>query len=122
MTQRRLRLLAGAIVLVPLLAYPVVSLAGDGPRFPSRDECARVAEADTETEVEVVYGRLDDPAAAEALLAKLTDIGFVGADLALDACGRWKVYYDGVESIVQAEALAEQVREAGFDARVELAL
>ena len=66
-----------------------------------------------------MYGRLSDPVAAEDLLAELTGTGFVGAEIQLDDCGRWKVSYDAIESREQGEALAEQVRAAGFDARVE---
>ena len=64
--------------------------------------------------------RLDDPLAADMLLAEITSVGFVGAQVELDDCGRWKVSYTGIDSFEQGEALAEQVREAGFDARVEV--
>lgn len=115
----RWTVVAAAVVLVTILGYPLVTLAGDAPRFPSRGECSRPATAD-DPSLEVVYGRLDDRVEAETLLAEVTEIGFVGAELELEGCGRWKVYYDGVDSLAQGEALAEQVREAGFDARVEL--
>lgn len=118
MTQRRLRLLAAAIVLVPVLGFPVLVLAQGPPPFPTRDECVRVATGDAD-DLEVVYGRLADPVAAEELLAELTRIGFIGAELELDACGRWKVSYDAIDSLAQGEALAEEARRAGFDARVE---
>jgi len=108
-----------AVVVIPLLGYPLVTLAGDGPRFPTSDECARPATAD-DPSLEVVYGRFDDRVAAELLLAEVTEVGFTGAELELDGCGRWKVSYDAIESLAQGEALAEQVRGAGFDARVEL--
>ena len=111
--------LATAIVVVPLLGYPLFTITGGWPQFHSRGECARTAQADDD-EFEVVYGRLDDPLAAETLLAELTGIGFVGAEVELDDCGRWKVSYTGIDSFEQGEALAEQVRGAGFDARVEV--
>ena len=119
MSQRALRAAAAAIVVVPLLAYPVVSAGGNGPEFPSRDDCARPYDGASEEPVDVVYARLDDPVAATDLLDELSRRGFIGADIAFDACGRWVVFYDPVESVEQAEALAEQVREAGFEARVE---
>jgi hypothetical protein len=111
--------LAAVVVLVPLLGYPLVTLAGGAPRFPTRAECARAASAGAD-DVQVVYGRLDDVVLAEDLLARLTSVGFVGAEIELDDCGRWKVAYGAVDSFEQAGALAEQARANGFDARVEL--
>jgi hypothetical protein len=119
MTQRRLRHAAAAIVAVPLLAYPLIALAGGAPGFPSRDDCVHLPSGDETEQLEVVYGRLSDPVVAEDLLAELTGTGFVGAEIQLDDCGRWKVSYDAIESREQGEALAEQVRSAGFAARVE---
>jgi hypothetical protein len=110
--------LAAAIAVVPLLAYPVAAVAGGAPRFPTRDECAGPATTDG-PDLEVVYGRFDDPRSADDLLAKLNAIGFIGADIEFDACARWKVSYEAIESLEQGEALAAQVREAGFDAQVE---
>jgi hypothetical protein len=111
---------AVAVVAVPVLAYPLVVLAADGaPRFPTRSECAKPATADA-AGLDVVYGRFDDPRAARERLRAITRVGFVGAAVELDACGRWKVSYDSIVSLAQGEALAKQVRAAGFDARVEL--
>jgi hypothetical protein len=118
-TQRRIRHVAAAIVAVPLLAYPLLAVAGGAPRFPSRDDCIHLPSGDETEQLEVVYGRLDDPRAAEDLLAELTGRGFVGAEIQLDDCGRWKVSYHSIASREQGEALAEQVRAAGFAARVE---
>ena len=120
MSQQRLRVLAAAIVLVPVLGFPLATMAGGTPHFPSRDDCARVPGEGTAGALEVVYGRLDDRVAADTLLAQVTSVGFVGAEIALDACGRWKVSYDAIESLAQGDALVEQVRRAGFDARVEI--
>ena len=119
MSGRRLLLLAATLALAPLLAFPLAVLADGGARFPSRDECAAAATADA-PDLDVVYARLDDLAAAEALLTELTQVGFTGAELELDACGRWRVFYDGIPSLAQGQALVDQVRQAGFEARVEL--
>lgn len=110
--------LAIAIVAVPLVGYPLVTIAGGGPRFPTRDECARVARNDAD-DLEVVYGRLDDPVAAEELLARLTAVGFVGTELKPDACGHWKVSYDSIATLAEGHALAGEARKVGFDAQVE---
>ena len=108
---------AALLVLVCVVGYALVAVAAGSPRFPTRQECARPAVEGQS--VDVTYGRFDDLASANELVTKLDGVGFVGAAVELDACGRWKVSYDGIESIAQGEALAEQVREAGFDARVE---
>jgi hypothetical protein len=110
--------LAATVVVIPLLAYPAITLAGGGPRFPTRGECARVATTDS-PDLEVVYGRFADLRDANARLAELTRTGFIGADVEFDACGRWKVAYDAIDSLEQGEALAAQVRDAGLEARVE---
>jgi hypothetical protein len=110
--------LAAAIAVVPLLAYPVAAVAGGAPRFPTRDECSRPATTDA-PDLEVVYGRFDDPRAADDLLAKLNATGFIGAETEFDTCARWKVSYDAIDSLEQGEALAAEVRKAGFDAQVE---
>jgi hypothetical protein len=110
--------LAAAIVTVPFVIYVGTTVAGGEPRFPTRDECSRPATIDS-PDLEVVYGRFDDPRAADDLLAKLTGVGFIGTETTVDACGRWKVSYDAIESLEQGEALAAQVRDAGFEARVE---
>ena len=116
-SERRRLLLLVALVAVPLLVYPLVSIADGKPRFPSRDACAHTAKAGDA--VEVVYGRFDDPAAAEELRAKVVAVGFVGTEVAFDSCGRWKVHYDAIESFDQAQALAEEARGVGLDPRVE---
>ena len=108
-----------AIVLVPLLGYPLVTLAGGSPRFPTEEECGRLAKAD-DPGFDVVYGRVDSRDGAQALLDRVTAVGFTGAELELDGCGRWKVFYDSIDSLEQGASLAEQVRAAGFDARVEV--
>jgi len=107
-----------AIVLVALLGYPLVTLAGGSPRFPTRDECGRLATAD-DPSFDVVYGRLGSHEEAQSLLDQVSAIGFTGVELELDGCGQWKVFYDSIDSLEQGESLAEQVRAAGFAARVE---
>jgi hypothetical protein len=116
---RRELLVALAIVAVALFGYPLLSFAGGAPRFPTRAECVRPAAGDA-PDLHVVYGRFDQLPAAESLLADITEVGFVGAELQLDGCGNWMVLYDGIETYAQGEALAAQVREQGFEARVEV--
>jgi hypothetical protein len=117
-TWTRSWIVGATIVAVPMLAYSASALVTGAPRLPTRDECVAVA-SEADLKVEVVYGRLDDPQAAEELLADISRVGFVGARVALDGCGRWKVVYDRVASFAEAQALAHQVRRAGFAAEVQ---
>jgi hypothetical protein len=116
--ERRRLLLVIAIVVLPLVVYPLVSVVDGAPRFPTRGECAHAARPG-DSELEVVYGRLDDPVAAEELRARVLKLGFIGTELAFDACGRWKVSYDAIDSFDQGQALAEEARRVGLDPRVE---
>lgn len=119
MSRPRITVLAVVVALTPVVVYPLVAVAQGGPRFPSRDECARPATEDVPN-LEVVYGRLDSPVEAQELLDRVLEIGFSGTDLELDGCGRWKVSYDAIETLAQGEGLVVQARAAGFDPRVEL--
>jgi hypothetical protein len=111
-------MVTAAIVLGPLLAFPLVVMADGAPPFPSRDDCTRPATGDA-ADLEVVYGRLDSPVAGQELLDRVLGTGFIGAEMALDACGRWKVSYDAIDTFAQGQGLVEQAREAGFEPRVE---
>jgi hypothetical protein len=104
---RRQVAIASAIVLVPLLGYPIVTLARGTPRFPSSEECVRPA-VDGRP-VDLVFGRFDDPAEATALRERVLSVGFEGTQMLPDGCGRWKVVLLNVPSVdiareVQAEA------------------
>ena len=98
---------AAAIVLVPLLGYPLVTLAGGSPRFPSRAEC--IHSAVEGASVDVVFGRFDDPRTADDERDRVVGAGFTGTEAVPDGCGRWKVVLESVPSLeiareVQAEA------------------
>ncbi len=118
MTQFRLRLLSSAIVLVPLLGFPVLMLAQGAPPFPSRSECVHPA-TDDDGELELVYGRRDSPAAAQALLNRVLEAGFAGTEVKPDGCGRWKVTYDGIDTFVLGSRVVEEARRVGLDPHLE---
>ena len=108
MSSGRVRLLAAAIVAVPLVGYPAVVLARGGAEFPSTDDCVRPAPSGSTEELDLVFGRRDTPAAANALLERVQGVGYVDAEVRRDACGRWEVLYDGIESYDQgSSSLAE---------------
>ena len=120
MTPSRLQLVAAAIVAVPLVGYPLLVTA-DGARFPSRDDCIRVAAPTEEGELDLVFGRRDTPNDAETLLQQVRAVGYVGAEVRRDGCGgRWIVLYDGIESYEQGLESRAEARRAGLDAELEL--
>ncbi len=114
MTRFWARILAAAIILVPLLAYPLVAVGG--ARFPSRDDCVRLASEGDAGELDLVFGRRDTVAEAERLLEQVRGVGYVDAELQGDGCLRWKVLYDGIESYEQGASSAEQAHGAGLEA------
>lgn len=111
--------LVAGLILAAALVYPAAAAIG-GVTLPSRAECIRPAGPDTEGELVLVYGRLDSPAAAAELRDSVVGIGFVGAEVLPDGCGRWIVAYDGVESYEAIQGTLAEARKAGFDARLEL--
>jgi hypothetical protein len=115
---RRLALVV-AIVVVPLLVYPLVTVAGGGPRFPKHSECAHaVVEG---SPVDIVYGRFDSPVEADELRDRVVATGFTGTEVLADGCGLWKVVYENVPSLDVAEQVQENARKAGFEATLERA-
>ena len=110
---------AVAIVLVPLLGYPLVTLAGGSPRFPSEEECGRLA-TDDDTSFDVVYGRDCRRVRARRRCSIASGNRVHGGRGRARRLREWKVFYDSIDSLEQGESLAEQVRAAGFEARVEV--
>lgn len=109
---------AAAIVLVPLLGYPLVTLAGGAPRFPSRQECVRSAVEGQR--VDVVFGRFDDPESAFDVRDDVVAVGFTGTEALPDGCGRWKVVLESVPSIEIAREI--QMEAATVDLKPTLEL
>ena len=122
MTGRQSTAVVTAIVAAPLLAYPLTVLASGGPSFPGdRGECAHVAHGDVEgRELELVVTHVGRIPTAEALRDRLVAAGFANMQVKPDGCGWWKVTNDGIDSFLQGTSAAEEVRRAGFDARLEV--
>ena len=114
------RLVAAAIVAVPLVGYPAVVLA-DGARVPSAEDCVHVAQPGATGDLDLVFGRRDTPAEADELLAQVQKVGYVDAQVQGDGCMRWKVVYTGIESYAQGASSAAEARGAGLDPRIEIA-
>jgi hypothetical protein len=114
------RLVAVAIVAVPLVAYPAIALR-DGVHFPSSEDCVHVAQPGATGDLDLVFGRRDTPAEADALLAQVQKVGYVDAQVEGDGCLRWKVVYTGIESYEQGASSAAEARGAGLQAQIEVA-
>jgi hypothetical protein len=119
MTRSAARLVAATIVAVPLIAYPLV-VGADGARFPSAEDCVRVASRGEPGDLDLVFGRRDTPAEAALLLKRVQAVGYVDAVMRGDGCGRWKVLYDGITSWPQGESSAAEARGAGLEAWLEI--
>ena len=120
MTRSKARLAAAAIVAVPLLGYPALVLAGGGAKFPSANDCVRVAEPGGSGDLDLVFGRRDTAAEANQLLEQVRGVGYVDAQVQADGCLRWKVVYTGIESYAQGASSRAEARGAGLDAELEV--
>lgn len=109
---------ATAIVAVAAIGYPLVSLAGGRPRFPSPEECVQPALEGRG--VNVVYGRVDSPLEADALRDRVLAVGFTGAKALGDGCGRWKVIVEGVPSVEIGQEIQEEARSVDLGTTLEL--
>ncbi len=119
MTRSTTRLVAAAIIAVPLIGYPIAVGADDAP-FPSRDDCVRIASPGETAPLDLVFGRRDTSAEAQELLARVRGVGYADAEARLDGCGRWEVLYDGIESYPQGASSAAEARGAGLKAWLEI--
>jgi hypothetical protein len=119
MTRTTARLVAAAIIVVPLVGYPLV-VGADGARFPSTRDCVRLASRDEPGGLDLVFGRRDTPAQASELLERVRGVGYVDAGMRGDGCGRWEVLYDGITSYPQGASSVAEARGAGLDAWLEI--
>ncbi len=110
---------AAAIVLVPLLGYPLVTLAGGSPRFPSPEECVRLPLEGKP--VDLVFGRFDDPDSAVELRDRALSVGFIGTEALADGCGRWKVVLENVPTVAVAREIQEEAATVDLRPTLELA-
>ena len=114
------RLVAVAIVAVPLVVYPAVALR-NGAQFPSPEDCVHVAKPGGSGDLDLVFGRRDTVAEADVLLEQVRSVGYRDAQVQPDGCLRWKVVYTGIESYEQGASSAAEARGAGLTPQIELA-
>ena len=120
MNRSTARLVAAAIVVVPLVGYPAAVLA-DGARFPSAEDCVHIAKPGESGNLDLVFCRRDTPAEAERLLEQVQRVGYRDAEVQEDGCLRWKVVYTGIESYEQGASSAAEARGAGLQPQIEIA-
>ncbi len=118
---RRVAARAAAWALVPVaaLAYPVAVLAGGAPRFPDRAECAQIAHSDGN--IDAVFGRFRNPDAANALLAKVRRLGFMGSQVEPGGCGYLKVDIHSIPTLAVGRDLAAEAEKVGLHVSLEKA-
>jgi hypothetical protein len=121
MTRSAVRRSAALIVAVPLVGYPALVLADGAARFPSADDCVRLAAPGESGDLDLVFGRRRTPAEARRLLEEVRHVGYVDAQMQEDGCFRWKVVYTGIESYDQGASSAAEARGAGLEPRIEVA-
>lgn len=113
------RLAPWLIVAAVMLAYPVVTLAGGGADFPTRDECVRPAVEDGD--IDAVFGYFDDEADAAELRDHALEVGFQGTEFEWNGCGRVRVAVGGIPTLAVGQEFVEQARGVGFEVTLEQA-
>jgi hypothetical protein len=112
------RLLPWLVVAVAALAYPLAVLALAGPPgFPSRDDCALAPMG--EGDYQVVFGYSDSELEARELRDSVLAVGFEGAEVARNGCGRVKVFVDDVPSREVGEEVLREARTVGLNPTLE---
>ena len=115
-----MRRLAPWLVVAGLaLAYPIATLAGGSPDFPSRDDCVRPATSDGA--IDAVFGYFESEPEAVSVRDRALAVGFVGTELALNGCGLVRVAVGGIPTLEVGREFAEQAREAGLPVTLEQA-
>jgi hypothetical protein len=117
MNSRRQPVLAWALIVAAVLAYPLGVLAGGLPRFPSPADC--VKEATRDGNLEVVFGHFDSYAEAVQSRDEALRFGFQGTRLMLDGCERLKVALPGVPSLRVGREVLKETRSVGLAATLE---
>jgi hypothetical protein len=107
---------AWALFAVIALAYPLAVLAGGGPHFPSKRDCAVPARHDGN--ITLVLGSFASMTAAAPLLERVRREGYVEAEAMTDGCGGVLVAVRGYSTLASAENAAAEARRAGLRARL----
>lgn len=110
-------LVAAAVVAVPAISFPAAALLDGGAHFPSVVEC-RPAARDGEP-IRAVFGRFARARDAEALLARVREVGYASARAEPDGCGLVRVGVHGVTSLEGGRDLQREARTVGLEPLLE---
>lgn len=106
------------IVAVAALGYPLAVLAFAGaPDFPSRADC--VLPPTGEGDYQVVFGYRESEYAASQLRDRALAVGFQGAEIARNSCGRVRVFVNDVPSREVGEEVIREARTVGLEPTLE---
>ena len=106
------------MVAIAALGYPHAVLAFAGtPDFPSRADCVLAPTGDGE--YQVVFGYSDSELEARELRDRVLAVGFQGAEVARNACGRVKVFVDDVPSREVGDEVIREARTVGLEPTLE---
>lgn len=106
-------------LVVLALAYPLATVAGGGPRFPTREECVHPATHDGP--IDAVFGYVDTEAEANALRDRAVASGFQGTEVAWNGCGRVRVAVGGIPTLEVGREFIAEARSVGFEVTLEQA-
>jgi hypothetical protein len=105
------------LVLLAGVAYPLSTLTGGAPRFPTRADCVHPPVAGQP--LEAVFGRFERQTPAETLLAQVRQRGFAGSMIEGDGCGLLKVDVQGIPNLRVGQSLVAEARSVGFRPTLE---
>jgi hypothetical protein len=110
---------AVAVAVVVVFAYPVATLAGGAPSFPTRDDCVRPAV--TDGDIDAVFGYFDNEGEAVLVRDRALEVGFTGTEMAWNGCGRLRVAVGGIPTLEVGRDFVTEARRVGFDVTLEQA-
>ena len=113
------RVLPWLVVALVVLAYPVATLAGGEPTFPTRSECVRPAT--TDGDIDAVFGYFDSESEAAAVRDHALEVGFTGTEMEWNACGLLRVAVGGIPTLAVGREFVEEAQGVGFDVALEQA-
>ena len=112
------RIAVWLVVAVAALGYPFLVLAVSGaPAFPSRTDCVMAPTG--EGEYRVVFGYRDSELEATELRDRALAVGFQGAEISRDGCGRVRVAVDDIPSREVGEEVIREARTVDLDPTLE---
>jgi hypothetical protein len=85
-------------------------------RFNATIECIKAKEVGR---IEAIFGHGRDRAAAQAIVGRASDFGYVGLKLRPDPCGGFEVYLAGFKDRAEAEVFKAQAKDRGINVVLE---